>query len=571
MLNPLNIAPASGQIANQATSQATDPKPDPLASLKSETSEAKRRDKTFESVLAAESDAADAAADPAADAAKDTTAPDVQTDVDPELDTDEAETDEASADEVGTDEAAEFPILADHANAPPQADEGRLPPGQDQFHPNDFAGSDSQAGHEGGRIFSQVPPNTATPDTATVNRTSVDRASGDPVIAMPGNAGSLLTAAQSPQFQNGPALQNGPAPQNGPALGATNQPVLTGEITAGLPQVSTGPQAATDDKSHAKGGRAVHSLLGVALGQQASAAIAGQNEVQKKPQVATPVMPADTDQALPDKAVDVLSNPVSPTATAAGTGQTDLALQALAEGGRTYKDSDKITKRQKDNPRISDLNLATRSGQILPAPSGVIAATAAGPVPAPGPVPATFAEFQMDTGRVNWVSETGVLADTGARSGVPAPATTSINQVFNHPGLPRHLAAQIASVAQRGGADKPVELLLNPSELGRVKISMTSNDGRMSVSVIADRPETLDLMRRHIDVLAQEFLDIGYGQADFAFGQNSPQSGADSAPYTPDDSSQIPGPASDAAPETPPLANIINATGLITDRVDIRL
>ena len=551
MLNPLNIAPASGQTANQATSQTTEPKPDPLTSLKSETSETKRGGKTFESVLAAESDR--------------TTAHDTQTDVDPALDTDKAETDE-----TGTDETAEFPILTENVSspaesdetfgltdadksAPPLVDEGGLIARQNPVQPNEFAGPNTQAGHEAGRIFAQVPPDTAISDRATVNRTSGDRASGGPVIAIPGNAGPLLTTAQSPQPQNAP--------------GATNQPVLTDEITADLPQVSTGPRGASDDKSPPTGGRAVHSLLGVALGQQASAAIPGQNEVQKKPPANTPVMLADTDQALPDKAVDVLSNPASrpPTATAAGTGQTGLALHPLAKGDMTYKDTDKITGRQKDNPRENGLNLTGRNGQIQPAPPSLVSATTV------GPAPATFEELQMDTGRVNWVSETGVLADTGTRSGLPAPLTASINQVFHHPDLPRHLAAQIASVAQRGGADKPVELLLNPSELGRVKISMISNDGRMSVSVIADRPETLDLMRRHIDVLAQEFLDIGYGQADFAFGQNSQQNSADSAPYPPDNNPQITGLAGEATPETSPLATAAIAARLITDRVDIRL
>ncbi len=42
---------------------------------------------------------------------------------------------------------------------------------------------------------------------------------------------------------------------------------------------------------------------------------------------------------------------------------------------------------------------------------------------------------------------------------------------------------------------------------------------------IADRPETLELMRRHIDILAQEFRDIGYGSAEFSFGQGGQRPG----------------------------------------------
>ncbi len=70
-----------------------------------------------------------------------------------------------------------------------------------------------------------------------------------------------------------------------------------------------------------------------------------------------------------------------------------------------------------------------------------------------------------------------------------------------------------------------MELVLSPAELGRVRISMMGGDGAMTVHVMADRPETLDLMRRHIDILAQEFHDIGYGTAEFAFGQNAADQG----------------------------------------------
>jgi hypothetical protein len=49
----------------------------------------------------------------------------------------------------------------------------------------------------------------------------------------------------------------------------------------------------------------------------------------------------------------------------------------------------------------------------------------------------------------------------------------------------------------------------------------------MTVSIIAERSETLDLMRRHINLLAEEFRDIGYTDIQFAFG-SSEQGDADS-------------------------------------------
>jgi len=83
----------------------------------------------------------------------------------------------------------------------------------------------------------------------------------------------------------------------------------------------------------------------------------------------------------------------------------------------------------------------------------------------------------------------------------------------------RQVAVQI-STAARTGREGSTEIALNPAELGRVRITMVPGDAGMLVTVSAERPDTLDLMRRHIDLLAQEFRDIGYGGTAFSFGQH---------------------------------------------------
>lgn len=67
--------------------------------------------------------------------------------------------------------------------------------------------------------------------------------------------------------------------------------------------------------------------------------------------------------------------------------------------------------------------------------------------------------------------------------------------------------------------DRPVELTLSPEELGRVKMTLTTQDGALSLAIQADRPETVDLMRRHIDQLAQDFRDLGFTSLSFSFAQ----------------------------------------------------
>lgn len=102
----------------------------------------------------------------------------------------------------------------------------------------------------------------------------------------------------------------------------------------------------------------------------------------------------------------------------------------------------------------------------------------------------------------------------------------------------RAVVDQILPALQRG-ADGRVELTLSPAELGRVEITLQSRDGGMSISLNAERPETLELLRRHIDLLAADMRQFGMTDLSFSFGretaggsdenQNQRQGGSDAA------------------------------------------
>lgn len=100
---------------------------------------------------------------------------------------------------------------------------------------------------------------------------------------------------------------------------------------------------------------------------------------------------------------------------------------------------------------------------------------------------------------------------------------------------PRNYAPQVAAqigqavVHSSGGT---TEIALNPEELGRVRISLTNSESGLSVSILAERPETADLMRRNIDSLAREFLDLGHENLSFSFGDDAPrdETAEDTAP-----------------------------------------
>lgn len=84
-----------------------------------------------------------------------------------------------------------------------------------------------------------------------------------------------------------------------------------------------------------------------------------------------------------------------------------------------------------------------------------------------------------------------------------------------------HAIAHQMSQALADAGNRTVELTLSPEELGKVRMTLNSSDGSITVTVQAERPETLDLMRRNIDSLARDFRDMGYANIDFDFGQQT--------------------------------------------------
>ena len=77
-------------------------------------------------------------------------------------------------------------------------------------------------------------------------------------------------------------------------------------------------------------------------------------------------------------------------------------------------------------------------------------------------------------------------------------------------------AQQLAVVVHKT-QDGVTSLVLNPEELGRVRLAITTQDGIMAVMITTERAETQDLMRRHIDMLAQEMRELGYESVGFSF------------------------------------------------------
>lgn len=154
-------------------------------------------------------------------------------------------------------------------------------------------------------------------------------------------------------------------------------------------------------------------------------------------------------------------------------------------------------------------------------------ATAATPAPPPGaatPAGATAqagAAFLLDPAAApSWQ-----LQSAGASSFSAAPATSPAPAPFTH-ASPQAVASQIAVGVSGGsgsGGGDTVEIRLDPPELGKVQIRLEHHESGLKVTVMAERPDTQDFLRRHAAELSRELSGTGQNGVvlDFASGQGT--------------------------------------------------
>ncbi|MGA1635673.1 MAG: flagellar hook-length control protein FliK, partial [Gemmobacter sp.] len=168
------------------------------------------------------------------------------------------------------------------------------------------------------------------------------------------------------------------------------------------------------------------------------------------------------------------------------------------------------------------------------------------------------------------------LPDAMAAAGTEAPTTRE------GPGradpLPRISLAPDQAAALRPEAARQLaaigiarmpegaEIRLAPDELGAVRLQVTLEGDVLRVAISAERPETLDLMRRHAPELAAEFRALGYGGAAFSFDRATDQHPTD-APRPPDPDAA----AAEAAPAAIGLAAARRAASAVGTALDIRI
>lgn len=267
----------------------------------------------------------------------------------------------------------------------------------------------------------------------------------------------------------------------------------------------------------------------------------------------------------------------SPPVAAGAEGRTRPAPGAARDpdaaiGGRAPADAANAASR---NSPAADARQALGGREQETAASAISTGSGisrGGPLSGGGPAAASlFSQAgSPDHARLN-ASPDGRGADVAAPSVTPPPAETP--RPVAATGLPapgegsRPPAHQLADAA-RPLPDGPVEVRLEPEELGRVRMLLSATDGTMNVSLAAEREETAVLLRRHLDELAQEFRELGYSDVRFSFEQEAggDRPGGEAAAETASAAAPPPVDPGDTADPAAPV-RVLPASG----RIDMRL
>lgn len=180
-----------------------------------------------------------------------------------------------------------------------------------------------------------------------------------------------------------------------------------------------------------------------------------------------------------------------------------------------------------------------------PGPVGQDRRLLAGPnvIVAPGVEPSAA---PVEPGAFSRIESDGTLLSAGSSLVDPVQPTgdlrggqgrTALPMVAGNPS-PASLANTILGAAVSPIADG-IEVALSPAELGHLRIELSQVGDGLRIVLSAERPETLDLLRRHADQLMAEVLDAGFSGAEMSFGAWSGPSDGDPSPRHHDDFATI--------------------------------
>ncbi|MBZ4022045.1 hypothetical protein CKO11_06190 [Rhodobacter sp. TJ_12] len=367
-------------------------------------------------------------------------------------------------------------------------------PGTVGASPSNLAGTVNPAASQAAKIDT---PDTPVPPLRTKAQDIANKADRPQDGALSQTAQTAGTAAAQASSASGAATSFGGQTPRGDAA-AQMPPLVTSdtaiEVTLRQPapaqaQAQTAPRATTMAE------RRFEAAL-----TETAASDPGADSVEAPPR--STVTTQSVAQTGPS-ASGPITAPQTPGQPAAQQAAAQRADAAPLETPRETKARETDSKRQKAEPTADIAQKTPSADTAQPARATAVATDAATPLP----IDATEAFAAVSGGE-----RADALTTSGQVQNASRTAAAS----------PQHIAQQLAQ-AMPTSPDQPVEVSLSPEELGKVRLTLHSHDGAITVNVQAERPETLDLMRRNIDSLARDFREMGYSDISFDFGQQTDQ------------------------------------------------
>jgi len=178
----------------------------------------------------------------------------------------------------------------------------------------------------------------------------------------------------------------------------------------------------------------------------------------------------------------------------------------------------------------------------------------------------------LDTPGLDFSTAVSGSGDTPASAlrplaGIHSSATPAVRATMTGIDLARSVIGQITqNIPAKDGTI--TEMSLDPAKLGKVRLRLHTTDIGVQLQIIAERPETTDLMRRHLPALTAEFQDLGYQNIGFSFSDSRQNH---SNQETPSPMPTTPGSPvfDDIVPPRPDIA--ITKLNLTSDELDLRL
>jgi len=359
----------------------------------------------------------------------------------------------------------------------------------------------------------QIAPPTATPATATVMAPAPTRGGAEDFLA-------VLASLRGTPDTSEPAK----VAETAEPAGDTEDPVEEGEepdvVPVTVQQLPADAPAPEDDSPRTTAKPQAAAVQAQVL-PQASVADMPAGALAE----ADPVLPAEPviDSAPTDPAPAALRVATPPVAEkpAIAVGKTEPAPPATGPSLQTAPDTGTGDTGAEGSPARHERKPLTRLAEKPPA--------ALSPDPRPAAPVTSFTP--LDTPPPGAEDKAPALSPVTETS-APQTAERITHAPRLHPTAETGVSRQIAMAIERTGEGQ-TEIRLDPAELGRVRLTLHATDQAVTVAIHADRPETLDLIRRNIDSLTQDLRALGYSDIGLNLGSGSGNGQARSSPQAP--------------------------------------